>query len=420
MNQTDASASPQGSEGGMTASSLISDNTTRPAKSTVAVYPIEFTGSGSEYFRIWIVNLLLMIVTLGLYYPWAKTRRLRYFYGNTVVAGHPLDFHGNPRKMMRGFLLVSLLMFLYSVASRVSPISGAIAFLIMAGVWPALLRSSLQFRLANTSWRGLRFAFNGSLKDAYMVFLVPALGFGLCMALVAGGTYLLQSQFSESAPLLRIWAPLSGVVAFVLGVLAIGPVIWWRLKRYQHANYALGQLQTSFKASLGSMAGVFFKTWLISMGGMLVAGLVVGLALASSGLSLPNGANKEAIGKVFGLAVPVFVGLVVLAQLVQGPYFVSRMQNLIWTETGNRQLRFKSQLKLLPLMWLSLKNWVLVVITLGLYWPFAAVAMARTKLQAISLHSRQDPDLLVAQARRERQDAAGDLAADMIGIDVGL
>ena len=31
-----------------------------------------FTGSGSEYFRIWIVNLLLMFVTLGIYFPWAK------------------------------------------------------------------------------------------------------------------------------------------------------------------------------------------------------------------------------------------------------------------------------------------------------------------------------------------------------------
>eukprot|EP01031_Cornospumella_fuschlensis_P012127 gene12127-14827_t len=37
-------------------------------------YPlrIEFTGSGSEYFRIWVVNLLLLLVTVGIYYPWAK------------------------------------------------------------------------------------------------------------------------------------------------------------------------------------------------------------------------------------------------------------------------------------------------------------------------------------------------------------
>ena len=61
---------------------------------------IRFTGSGSEYFRIWIVNLLLCIVTLSLYRPWAKVRRLRYFYANTLVDGHAFDFHGNPKKML--------------------------------------------------------------------------------------------------------------------------------------------------------------------------------------------------------------------------------------------------------------------------------------------------------------------------------
>ena len=35
---------------------------------------LRFTGSGSEYFKIWIVNVLLTIITLGMYYPWAKVR----------------------------------------------------------------------------------------------------------------------------------------------------------------------------------------------------------------------------------------------------------------------------------------------------------------------------------------------------------
>ena len=59
--------------------------------------PITFTGSGDEYFRIWIVNLLLMLVTLGFYLPWAKVRRLRYFYGNTLVDGSALDFQADPQ-----------------------------------------------------------------------------------------------------------------------------------------------------------------------------------------------------------------------------------------------------------------------------------------------------------------------------------
>ena len=63
---------------------------------TPNTYPvhIRFTGSGSEYFGIWIVNLLLMLVTLGLYYPWAKVRRLRYFYGSTSLDGSSFEYHG--------------------------------------------------------------------------------------------------------------------------------------------------------------------------------------------------------------------------------------------------------------------------------------------------------------------------------------
>jgi hypothetical protein len=126
-----------------------------------------FTGSGSEYFRIWIVNLLLMLVTLGFYFPYAKVRRLRYFHANTLVDGQALGFHGDPRKMMRGYVLMLVLAGLYGVAGKVSPVSGLIALLVLAGLWPALWRASLQFRLANTSWRGLRLRFDGDLPGAY-------------------------------------------------------------------------------------------------------------------------------------------------------------------------------------------------------------------------------------------------------------
>ncbi len=82
---------------------------------------IRFTGSGSEYFRIWAVNLLLIVVTIGLYLPFAKARRIRYFYANTLVDGQALSFHGDPWKMFRGFILLVVLMAIYSGAGRFSP-----------------------------------------------------------------------------------------------------------------------------------------------------------------------------------------------------------------------------------------------------------------------------------------------------------
>src|SRR3954471_6399831 len=49
-------------------------------------HPFIFSGKGGEYFKIWIVNILLSIVTLGIYSAWAKVRNKQYFYGNTQLA----------------------------------------------------------------------------------------------------------------------------------------------------------------------------------------------------------------------------------------------------------------------------------------------------------------------------------------------
>ncbi|MBW1865812.1 MAG: DUF898 family protein [Deltaproteobacteria bacterium] len=36
--------------------------------------PFEFSGSGSEYFKIWLVNIILSVITIGIYSAWAKVR----------------------------------------------------------------------------------------------------------------------------------------------------------------------------------------------------------------------------------------------------------------------------------------------------------------------------------------------------------
>ena len=67
-----------------------------------------------------------------------------------------------------------------------------------------------------------------------------------------------------------------------------------------------------------------------------------------------------------------------------------------------------------------MKNWLLIAITLGFYWPFARIAMARLRLQAVTVRTRLAPDDLVSTLRERADDAAGDAAGDLFGIDIGL
>ena len=229
---------------------------------------VRFTGSGSEYFRIWIVNLLLTLVTFGLYYPWAKVRRMRYFYGNTVVGSHPLGFHAQPSKMLRGYLLVALLLVLYSVAGQFSPLAGlgglrhrgrhlAGAAQVVDAVPPG------QHQLARTAvslpWHGGR-RVHGTAAD------------------VRAGTAVRRLPWSWLS-LIRISLPQWFGAARAGGghcsPQLLLPWLWWNLKKYQHDHYAYGPEQTSLVCRHGRVL------WRLrqDFGGVMLLGLVVLVAL---------------------------------------------------------------------------------------------------------------------------------------------
>ena len=63
---------------------------------------------------------------------------------------------------------------------------------------------------------------------------------------------------------------------------------------------------------------------------------------------------------------------------------------------------------------------LLVMLTLGLYWPFAAVAITRLRVQAVTVKTRMNPEALVAMVRSAEGEAAGDMAGDFFGLDIGL
>ena len=374
---------------------------------------IRFTGSGSEYFRIWIVNLLLSIVTLSLYRPWAKVRRLRYFYANTLVDGHAFDFHGNPWKMLRGYLLVGAMLVCYSVAGRFSPFAALVAFGILAVLWPALLRASMQFRLANTSWRGLRFRFTGDLGGAYAALLpmfIPAL------VLAVMGLGVTDRRHPPS------WY-LPGFGLVMLATILLLPLAWWNFKRYQHDNFGLGRWRTKLEAGAGSAYVVCLKVIGVALLSFLAVFVVLSICVgilyvAMWGADGPSWAHNKGIAS----ALTMLVGLVFyfFALMVPVPFATSRTQNLLWNHTRGDEVGFVSALTFGAMLKLTLRNWLLMVLTLGLYYPFATVATYRLRVEAITPQLKGDLDQLQAHAADGAADASGDAAGDLFGIDIGL
>src|SRR5712691_10481567 len=68
-----------------------------------------FHGVGGTLFGIHIVNVLLTLVTLGVYYFWAKTRVRQYLFGQTEIAGDRFAYHGNGKELLLGTLKAALI-----------------------------------------------------------------------------------------------------------------------------------------------------------------------------------------------------------------------------------------------------------------------------------------------------------------------
>src|SRR5215472_6608833 len=144
-------------------------------------HPFEFRGTGSEYFGIWIVNLLLTIITLGIYGAWAKVRTWRYFYANTYIGEHALDYHASPLRILIGRLIAIGILIAYSVSVQFSRYAGFFwgPFFLIAFPW--LINSALRFNARNTSYRNVRLNFRGTYWSAVKAYILWPIAAGLSL-----------------------------------------------------------------------------------------------------------------------------------------------------------------------------------------------------------------------------------------------
>lgn len=142
------------------------------------ITPIIFKGKTAEYFGIWIVNLLLTIITLGIYSAWAKVRRKKYFYHNTLIESVGFDYHAKPISILKGRMIAFAFFMGYSFSANISPVLPIAFMLILFIFLPWLVVRGSIFNARNSSHRGLRFDFVGTVGQAAKVFIVlPLLTF---------------------------------------------------------------------------------------------------------------------------------------------------------------------------------------------------------------------------------------------------
>jgi len=146
-------------------------------------HELQFHGDGAQYFGIVALNVLFTVLSLGLYYPWAKTTYRKYLWNESELNDSRFTFNGTGKEVFKGFLLVYLVVAIFYLSPflvqmtgnfTLLPIIYGIVFLLMIAVLPLAIYGSFRYRISRTSWRGIYFDFDGNYKDFAGIFYLNA------------------------------------------------------------------------------------------------------------------------------------------------------------------------------------------------------------------------------------------------------
>jgi uncharacterized membrane protein YjgN (DUF898 family) len=400
--------------------------------------PFEFRGKASEYFRIWIVNVVLTVITLGIYAAWAKVRTRRYFYGNTLLDGKPFDFTGNPVAILKGNLIFGGLFILYTVSTAMFPPVAILVLLVIMGLMPWMIQKALRFRAHNTIHRNVRFSFKGQVGEAYGIFL--ALAF---------------------------------LLPFTLGFIL--PYMQFRQKKYLLGNMSWG----SAEADMQGGAGFFYKTFFKLLGMIFLIAILSSMAVpvfnkfigeadkaktkGQSAAVIGNplrdlpvmgqvaaqdefkkefekaideqiAANpemsesekeallksKEQVAEVMQMMMFIIIPIY-LFMFLGFLYYQVRTTNYclnstVWKDVGCLESRIRTR----DLIWIYISNGFAILLSFGLLIPWVLVRMARYRTSRTVLHARPGSLDSVAQASGSSDSAIGDAGADIFDFEIGF
>ncbi|WP_102127382.1 YjgN family protein [Deinococcus planocerae] len=358
-----------------------------PTAPTAATHPLSFTGQSGEYFRIWIVNLALTVVTLGLYLPWARVRQRQYFYGHTWLDGQNFEYTASPLALLRGYLIVGAFFLTYTLATNLQfqgweIVAGVIGVLFVA-LYPWLVMKSLRFLAVSTTHRGLRFRHHGR----------------------AGGAYTAYG--------------LANVAAVLSGGLAL-PWAWFMQRRYQVENAAYGSARATFRGDVGDFYVIGLTGLAVAIGGGLLLAVPVIALLVGLGIL----GDFDVVG---GLPGPgIIAGIVILYAGLLALYGVA------WQYVRAATLRYvlnrvevggvvRTQATFSPwrLVWIGVSNTVAQVLTLGLATPWAAVRRTRYVMSGVQVRAIQSLDAFCADFTPE-ENALGEAATELLDINLGF
>lgn len=359
---------------------MAADRAPSSPEAPAQVLRFAFNGQGGTLFGIQIVNMFLTLLTLGLYYFWAKVRVRRYLFSQTECEGDRFAYHGTGRELMTGFMKAAIVFGIPYLMLAVLPDFLEMHPLVRAGAnWsaalvlflfvPVAVVSARRYRCSRTSWRGIRFSFRGRTWE----FVKLTVKGSLLNALTLGAYY---------------------------------PYYQVRRQTYLTTQTYFGSQPLDFDGEAAALVPSF------------TAALLLTPVLAVGVLALPWwNAMAQAPGlALFWMLVPYLLMALTIVPL--WIWFLAKKQRYFWNCTSLGRARCRCTLTGRKLVNLKVENFFLLVLSLGFAWPWVTVRTTRFYLNHLTLEGPTDLDTIQQEARAAQ--STGEGLADMldIGFDI--
>jgi uncharacterized membrane protein YjgN (DUF898 family) len=331
---------------------------------------LSFHGTGGELFRVHIVTTLLTLVTLGLYYSWAKTRIRQYLFSHAELDGERFAYHGTGQEIFAGAMKAGLVFMVPAMlvnipeavgaSLAVQSVLGLLASAIVGVLVPFAIVGARRYRLSRTSWRGIRFSFRGDVKEFVKLFLTGSI--------------------------------LSGIT---LGIYY--PVFVARRQAFLTQHSWFGNMRFGFDGDPNALIRPFLRIF-----GASVLALV---GLFAARLVHP------------ALVAAWLVCAVVLVAIASIQFAATRRQ-YVWNHTTLGDARFRTSVTAGELARLYVVNALLLAITAGLALPWVRVRNAEAACRWLKLDGAIDLDTITQDVRLAS--ATGEGLSGLLEADLGI
>jgi uncharacterized membrane protein YjgN (DUF898 family) len=311
-------------------------------------------GRFGEIFVLFLINLLLTIVTLGIYRFWGKTRIRKYVWSHTSLRGERLEYAGAGLELFLGFLFALIIfggpilgVYLWLFANPPDQITLVIIllalypilFLFFFFIYYVAIFAAYRYRISRTAWFGIR----GGMEGSAWTYGFLGLGLGILNGLTIGWT--------------KPWAD--------------SVVFQYRLSRTWFGS-------EKFRSTVDSrgLYGPFALAWI---GSVIVAIIAFGVIGA---LLIPDMVEQTRHGRPIDqtslqIATVVVYLVPILAYQLLVPWYKAALVRNIANTLSVGDIRFQTQIRGGQMFALLIPNLLLLIFTLGLGFPYVILRTAR-------------------------------------------